>query len=64
MLYRQSQAGKDSTAKAVRIAPKIIKPGSNQSGNTQDKTIKQLHANVKTGRSGSVRDYLLATGKV
>ena len=64
MLYRQSQAGKDSTVKAVRNAPKIIKPGSNQSGNTQDKTIKQLHANVKTGRSGSVRDYLLATGKV
>lgn len=64
MLYRQSQAGKDSTVKAVRNAPKIIKPGSNQSGNTQDKTIKQLHANVKTGRSGSLRDYLLATGKV
>lgn len=64
MLYQQSQAGKDTTTKAVRNAPKIIKPGSNASSNTQDKTIKQLHANIKTGRSGSVRDYLLATGKV
>lgn len=65
MLYRQSQAGKDTTVKAVRNAPKIIKPGSSSSGvSTQDKTIKQLHANVKTGKSGSVRDWLMATGKV
>jgi hypothetical protein len=65
MLYRQSQAGKDTTTKAVRNAPRIIKPGSSSPAmSTAEKTIKQLHANVKTGKSGSVRDYLLASGKV
>jgi hypothetical protein len=64
MLYRQSQTGKDKTVKAVRSAPKIIKPGSSQPVNKQADNIKQLHANVRTGKTGSVRDYLLATGKV
>lgn len=63
-LYRQSQTGKDKTVKAVRSAPKIIKPGSSQPTNKQVDNIKQLHAQVRTGKTGSVRDYLLATGKV
>lgn len=64
MLYRQSQTGKDATVKTVRQAPRIIKPGSSQPSNRQAETMKQLHANVRTGKTGSVRDYLLASGKV
>lgn len=65
MLYRQSQAGKDTTAKAVRAAPRIIKPGSSSPvASVAEKTIKQLHANVKTGKAGSVQAWLMASGKV
>lgn len=64
MQYKHSQNGKEKTVQAVRAAPKISKPGSSQSVNKQAQNIKQLHANVKAGKSGSVRDYLLATGTV
>lgn len=64
MQYKHSQNGKEKTVQAVRAAPKISKPGSSQSVNRQAQNIKQLHANVKAGKSGSVRDYLLATGTV
>lgn len=64
MLYRQSQEGKEKTVKAVRTAPKIIKPGSSQPVDKQAENIKRLHANVRTGKTGSVRDLLLAKGIV
>jgi len=62
MRYRQSQEGKDKAVKAVRAAPKIIKPGSSQPVNKQAENIKKLHADVRAGKSGSVAELLLAKG--
>lgn len=63
MLYRQQKAAGSTTEKLVRQAPKIAKPGSTASRNTN--VIQKLHNEVrKTGSKQSVVDYLLATGKV
>ena len=63
MLYRQMKAQNTTTEKQVRQAPKIIKPGSTASRNTNQ--IQKLHQEVRrTGSRQSVTDYLLATGKV
>ena len=63
MLYRQQKAATNAAEKQVRQAPKIIKPGSTGSRNTN--AIQKIHAEVKrTGSRQSVVDYLLATGKV
>lgn len=63
MLYRQQKAAGNTTEKMVRQAPKIIKPGSTASRNTN--VIQKLHQEVrKTGSRQSVVDYLLSTGKV
>ncbi len=64
MLYRQSQSGNKAIEKTVRAAPKIIKPGTSQSKNTQT-NVQKLHSEVKrSGSRQSVHDYLIATGKV
>jgi len=63
MLYRQQKAASSVAEKQVRLAPKIIKPGSTavKNGNA----IQKIHAEVKrTGSRQSVVDYLLASGKV
>ena len=63
MLYRQMKAAGSIVEKQVREAPKIIRPGSTGSKNTN--AIQKIHAEVKrTGSRQSVQDYLLATGKV
>ena len=63
MLYRQQKAAGSTTEKLVRQAPKITKPGSTASRNTN--AVQKLHQEVrKTGSRQSVVDYLLATGKV
>lgn len=63
MLYRQMKAANTTTEKQVRAAPKIIKPGSTASRNTNQ--IQKLHQEVRrTSSRQSVTDYLLATGKV
>jgi hypothetical protein len=63
MLYRQMKAANTTAEKQIRQAPKIIKPGSTASRNTNQ--IQKLHQEVRrTGSRQSVADYLLATGKV
>lgn len=63
MLYRQGKAASNVAEKQVRAAPKIIKPGSTASRNTNH--IQKIHQEVRrTGSRQSTIDYLLATGKV
>ena len=63
MLYRQQKAASSVAEKQVRLAPKIIKPGSTATKNGN--AIQKIHAEVKrTGSRQSVVDYLLASGKV
>jgi hypothetical protein len=65
MLYRKMKAATSATEKVVRAAPKIIKPGTSQSGSRQTTNVQNLKTTVrKSGGSGqSVVDYLIATGK-
>lgn len=63
MLYRQQKAASSVAEKQVRLAPKIIKPGSTGTKNTN--ALQKIHQEVKrTGSRQSVVDYLLASGKV
>ena len=63
MLYRQGKAASNVAEKQIRAAPKIIKPGSTASRNTNH--IQKIHQEVRrTGSRQSTIDYLLATGKV
>lgn len=63
MLYRQGKAANNTAEKQVRQAPKIIKPGSTASRNTN--AIQKIHQEVRrTGSRQSTIDYLLATGRV
>ena len=63
MLYRQMKAGSNAAEKQIRQAPKIIKPGSTASRNTNQ--IQKIHQEVRrSGSRQSTIDYLLATGKV
>lgn len=63
MLYRQGKAASTVAEKQVRAAPKIIKPGSTASRNTNH--IQKIHQEVRrTGSRQSTIEYLLATGKV
>ena len=63
MLYRQQKAASSVAEKQVRLAPKIIKPGSTGAKNTN--VIQKIHNEVKrTGSRQSVVDFLLASGKV
>lgn len=63
MLYRQMKAANNTAEKQVRQAPKIIKPGSTASRNTN--AIQKIHQEVRrSGSRQSTIDYLLATGKV
>ena len=63
MLYRQQKAASSVAEKQVRQAPKIIKPGSTGTKNTN--ALQKIHQEVKrTGSRQSVVDYLLASGKV
>ena len=65
MLYRQMKATGNAVEKQVRQAPKIIKPGSAPASNRSVTAIQKLKSEVRsTGSRQSVRDYLLATGKV
>jgi hypothetical protein len=65
MLYRQMKATGNAVEKQVRQAPKIIKPGSAPASNRNVTAIQKLKSEVRsTGSRQSVRDYLLATGKV
>lgn len=63
-LYRQQKAASSVTEKVVRAAPKIIKPGSSQPVNRQATNLQNLKTSVRSGKSGSVADYLLASGIV
>lgn len=65
MLYRQQQAAKTVTEKQVRAAPRIIKPGTAQTGNRATQNIQNLKTAIRSssGSKQSVVDYLLATGK-
>ena len=64
MLYRQQKAASSVTEKVVRAAPKIIKPGSSQPVNRQATDLQNLKTSVRSGKSGSVADYLLKAGIV
>lgn len=66
MLYRQQQGAKTVTEKQVRAAPRVVKPGTSQTGDRNAQTIQNLKTAVRksSGSRQSVMDYLLATGKV
>ena len=66
MLYDQLQQSKPSITKKVRKAPKIAKVGATVKVDMDAKKHDELKQKVKQsgGKSGSLADYLLQTGKV
>lgn len=65
MMFDKLQQSKPAIAKKVKKAPKIAKPGQPPSkSDLAAQKAKSLKDNIKTGRKGSVAEYLLGTGKV
>lgn len=67
MLYDKMQTSKAGVEKLVRLAPKLVKPGSKPVANSgKNKELQTIKSNIKTtgGARGDMAAYLLKAGKV
>lgn len=63
MLYDKLQAGKPALQKKIAAAPKLSRPGSAVT-TSKSAALDKLKSNIKSGRKGSVAEYLMKSGKV